>query len=167
MGTNKRGLRAILREIEHGPERSTLFWYMLDNHEELSRSATGKRIRWAPLAERFAALGLLDGAGKAPTAENARLTWWNVRQEVAKRQAELRQKAAPATPPSRMPASWRPTPIEPPASRVVPRPPSPTHTDSVPAAPRELPEAARATLAALDRQLEWRDRYVNPPKRKD
>lgn len=119
MGTNKRGLRAILREIEHGPERSTLFWYMLDNYEDLSRSAARTRIRWVPLSERFAALGLLDGQGKAPTAENARLTWWNVRREVAKRQAQHRQQAAPAVAPSRLPATWRPQAATPPPSRLA------------------------------------------------
>jgi len=118
MRTNKRGLRAILREIEHGPERSTLFWYMLDNYEDLSRSAARTRIRWVPLSERFAALGLLDGQGKTPTAENARLTWWNVRQEVAKRQAEHRQETQPAMPPSRLPATWRPQAATPPPSRL-------------------------------------------------
>lgn len=167
MKANKRGLRAILRDIEHGPERSTLFWYMLDNYDDLARSAARTRIRWAPLSQRFAALGLLDGEGKAPTAENARLTWWNVRQEVAKRQAEARHKAEPTIQPSRLPATWKPTPVEPTPARAMPRPVPSTNTNSAPAAPRELPEAARATLAALDSQLDWRDRYVNPPKRKE
>jgi len=167
MSTSKRGLQAILRDIEHSPERSTLFWYMLDNYEDLSRSALGKRIRWAPLSERFAALGLLNGQGKAPTAENARLTWWNVRQEVAKRQAQDQHRAEPTIQPSRLPATWKPTPVEPTLARAISRPALSTNTDSAPAAPIELSEAARATLAALDRQLDWRDRYVIPPKRKD
>ena len=62
---------------------------------------------------------------------------------------------------------WRPVPSEPPRAPPAPRRTPPDTTVSAPATPRELSEAARAKLAALDRQLDWRDRFVNPPKRKD
>lgn len=141
MGTNKRGLRAILKAIEHGPERSSLFWYMLDNHEDLARAAARTRIRWAPLAQQFAALGLLDGDGKTPTAENARRTWWNFRKEVAKRKAEDRHDAEPTIQPSRLPVTWRPQPATPPpSSRAVVQPRSSPATvfDNRDPSPEEL-----------------------------
>lgn len=167
MRERKPKLKSVIKEVARDPKRSPLFHWLAENYAELEPATAGPRSDWRPLRAKAIQHGITDDAGNSPSERTMRDTFRKVRQEVAKRQAELRQKAEPATPPSRMPATWRPTPIEPPPSRVASRPPSPTNTDSAPATPRELPEAARATLAALDRQLEWRDRYVNPPKRKD
>jgi len=127
-------------------------------------------MRWEPLLRLILARGLTDGSAKSPTAETVRKTWWKVRREVA-RATELKianaQLASARIQPSRLPATWKPTPVETPPARDISRLPYPTNTVSVPAAPIELSEAARATLAALDCQLDWRDRHVNPPKRKD
>ena len=167
MRERKPKLKSVVKELARDPKRSPLFHWLAENYAELEPATAGPRSDWRPLRAKAIQHGITDDAGNSPSERTMRDTFRKVRREVAKRQAELRHKAERATPPSRMPASWRPAPIEPPASRAVPRPAPPTNTDSAPAAPREIPEAARATLAALDRQLEWRDRYVNPPKRKD
>jgi len=170
MTTKREDLGDVLDEIACSEERSPLFWWLLKHHAEIAQIAKGRRMRWEPLLRRVLARGLTDGSAKSPTAETVRKTWWKVRREVA-RATELEivkaQLAAAKVQPSRLPATWKPTPVEPTLARAIPRPAPSTNTDSAPAAPIELSEAARATLAALDRQLDWRDRYVIPPKRKD
>jgi hypothetical protein len=54
---NRKGLRAVLREIAYSADRSALFWWMVEHHDELAHAAQGRRLRWKPLCERFAALG--------------------------------------------------------------------------------------------------------------
>lgn len=126
MSKSKRALGAILKSIRHGPERSPLFWWMLDNYETLAKAAEGTRIRWEPLRARFAELGLVDGAGKTPSAQNARQTWLSVRQLVESREAAARQRGTATLQPSRLPATWRPQEATPPpASRpFAPTPPN-------------------------------------------
>lgn len=57
-------------------------------------------------------------------------------------------------------------PAEPPQTAVMPRY-APPNTAPAQTAKIELSEHAKATLAALDRQLDHRDRFVRPPQRKD
>jgi hypothetical protein len=68
--------------------------------------------------------------------------------------------------PSRLPSTWKPTPVEPPRAPAAPRVEPRHNTESPPLREEDLPEDVRANLAALDRQFEWADRFVNPPKRK-
>jgi len=170
MKTTGEDLGDVLGEIACSEERSPLFWWLLEHHAEIAEIAKGRRMRWEPLLRRVLARGLTDGSAKSPTAETVRKTWWKVRREVA-RAKELEivkaQLAAAKVQPSRLPATWKPTPVEATPARATSRPASPTNTDSAPTAPIKMSEAGRATLAALDRQLDWRDRYVIPPKRKD
>jgi hypothetical protein len=60
--------------------RSPLYVWMLENHA-IFRVVVTEAIRpnWAALAQRFAAEGLNDADGKAPTAETVRQTWWRHR----------------------------------------------------------------------------------------
>lgn len=170
MSKSKRALGAILKSIRQGPERSPLFWWMLDNYENLAKAAEGTRIRWEPLRARFAELGLLDGAGKTPSAQNARQTWLSVRQLVESREAAARQRGTAGLQPSRLPATWRP-PVAQHARPVVqpryPPPGTPSPASTPPAAAPELNDKAQAMLDSLDRQLAHRDRFINPPRRKD
>jgi len=170
MTTKREHLGDLLGEIACSEERSPLFWWLLKHHAEIAESAKGRRMRWEPLLRRILARGLTDGSAKSPTAETVRKTWWKVRREVARaRELEIAdaQLASAKIQPSRLPATWKPTPVEATPVRDISRPAYPTNTDSAPTAPIEMSEAGRATLAALDRQLDWRDRYVIPPKRKD
>jgi hypothetical protein len=48
--TKKRAdLKAVLKIVERGPGRSTLFYWMLDNHDDLLRVWPRRSIRWAAL----------------------------------------------------------------------------------------------------------------------
>ena len=104
------GLDAVLKDIVKGPQRSTLFHWLVKHHDEIAQAAAGRAIRWEPLRIRFAELGLTDGDGKLATAETARLTWFKVRKEVLKRRTLRATGMLPklaATPP-RAPANWMP-----------------------------------------------------------
>jgi len=81
--TKKRAdLKAVLKIVERGPGRSTLFYWMLDNHDDLLRVWPGRSIRWAALCAKFDALGLTDTNGKPAKEDTARITWWRVRKEA-------------------------------------------------------------------------------------
>jgi hypothetical protein len=84
MARPNRELKSVLHVLECSEERSTLFWWMLDHHDELVAVAAGSRLRWRQLCEGFAALGLKDGKGNVPSREAARRTWLHVREVMAK-----------------------------------------------------------------------------------
>lgn len=81
------GLQAVLQDIERGPVRSTLFYWMAENHDELLRAWTGRPIRWATLCARFETLGLTDRDGGRASERTARMTWLRVRKAVRKARA--------------------------------------------------------------------------------
>lgn len=114
MGRYGKSLRSVVNEIARGGDRSSLFWWLVEHHDELMRAADGRRLQWASLCDRFAAIGLTDLNGKTPTAHTARITWQRARKMVA--EARARQTAAAAqpkrvgaTPPSRVSKDWRPS----------------------------------------------------------
>lgn len=109
MSKRRTGLKAIIRAIDHSPDRSSLFWWLFDHHDEIRHPASGKRITWAPVVAQVAALGLTDRDGKPATPGTVRLTWYRVRQEVARRRAAQLTGMNPARhQPSRAPADWQP-----------------------------------------------------------
>jgi hypothetical protein len=123
--TQSRGTtKAILRTIARGENRSTLFWWMVDNHDRIE-AAAGRRIHWKGFCAEAAARGLTDATGKAPTERTARETWYKARLEIAA--AREREAAASATrrvgrkPPSRLPKDWRPAAFAAPGP-AAPRP---------------------------------------------
>ena len=144
MGKKRPGLGAVLQIVARGPERSSLFYYLYDNHDEIARASAGRRIRWQPMAARLNELDLTDGHGKPATAEATRQTWIKVRKEVRK-QRSLRATgmlpvAAPR--PKKLPADWRPS------GYLEPNAPSPTgdeHQGSSPAALPAVPHQWPAT----------------------
>ncbi len=110
MGKCRTGLDDVLKNIVEGPQRSTLFYWLVEHHDEIAQAAAGRSIRWEPLRVRFAELGLTDGDGKPATAETSRLTWFKVRKEVLKHRT-LRATGMlprPAATPPRPPANWMP-----------------------------------------------------------
>ena len=72
MSNDRKGLRAVLREIAHSAERSPLFWWMVEHHDELAQAAEGRRLRWKQLCERFAGLGLTDVNERVASERTAR-----------------------------------------------------------------------------------------------
>ncbi len=110
MARRKRDTKAILRIIERSEERSPLFHWMVEHHDEMVEAAGGQRIRWGPFCAKAPALGLVDTRGQAPTERNARETWAQARRAV--REARAERAARPPKPvyPSRMP-KWTPPAI--------------------------------------------------------
>jgi hypothetical protein len=115
MSNDRKGLRAVLQEIARSAERSPLFWWMVEHHDELAQAAEGRRLRWKQLCECFAGLGLTDVNGRVASERTARATWARARRAVA----ETRERAAanqparrPSKYPSRISADWRPQVVE-------------------------------------------------------
>ncbi|MBN9560452.1 MAG: hypothetical protein J0H14_06935 [Alphaproteobacteria bacterium] len=120
MPKSKRQLKAILPVLERGGERSSLFWWMLDHHDEMVAAANGRRPRWKQLCTKFEGLGLTDGFGKPPSPEAARRTWRHVRKLAADKPKA--DEAPGRKPPSRISPDWRPQEATPPphAAQSVP-----------------------------------------------
>ncbi len=159
-------LTAVLEIVESAGERSPLFWWMVKHHDDLAAKADGNRMSWTPLCATFAALGFTNTAGKPHSKRGAREVWLTARSYVAKRKAASARTNAARTQPSRLPVTWRP-PVAEPARTAEPPRYAPPNTVPARTTPTELSDKARAKLAALDRQLDHRDRFVNPPKRED
>ena len=136
MGRCGKSLRAIVGEITKSSDRSPLFWWLLEHHDEIADAASGRRMQWATLCARFAEAGLTDTTGKPATPNTAKVTWQRVRRAVAQQRARRATKAANpkrvgATPPSRIPYGWRPEEVI--ASSAQPPGSVPTNTSAVPA----------------------------------
>ena len=110
-----------MKEVARGSERSSLFWWLVEHHDEIAAEAGGKRMRWEPLCARFAAHGLRDVNGRPPSPRTARETWLQARRTVAQARERKRQADADVRPgqkfPSRISPAWRPQ-IVPPAGPV-------------------------------------------------
>jgi hypothetical protein len=129
MSRNRKGLRAVLREITQSADRSSLFWWMVEHHDELKTTASGRRLQWAALCTRFAELSLTDINGKPASPRTARETWLRARRaaEDANRRLAVKPPArVGAVYPSRIPKEWRPTVVPPiapsPAGAGIPAP---------------------------------------------
>ncbi|HKI16144.1 MAG TPA: hypothetical protein VKA12_14275 [Roseiarcus sp.] len=103
----------ILNGIARPKTRSSLFWWLFDNHAAIAQRAEGRRFDWTELCTTFRDHGLTDLYGKAPTVRTARMTWWRVRKEHARiealRAAERaeRERRAAANPRRDMPSQFR------------------------------------------------------------
>ena len=75
-------VRQVAALIERGPVHSTLYYWLLDHHDELARAAGVDPIHWGPLCEQFASLGLTDQNGAVASPATARQTWLRVRKAV-------------------------------------------------------------------------------------
>ncbi len=168
--------RVLTRSRKEAYRRcSPAYRWLRERHTELEPAFTEYDPSLRGIALEMAEGGVTGGRGKPLSAKTLRAIWQRVcrdlRIETTKAAERKAEKAAAIQArgghPSRLPATWKPTPVEPTPARAISRPAPPTNTDSAPAAPIELSEAAKARMASLDRQLNWRDRYVIPLKRKD
>jgi hypothetical protein len=78
------------------PRRSSLFWWLFDNHDDLieARGRGGLGFSWTAMCAVFVELQLTLVAGAPITPERARQTWWRVRKEkVRLRQLEAEANA--------------------------------------------------------------------------
>jgi hypothetical protein len=117
MSSDRKGKDRILEMVARPKVRSSLFWWLLENHDELveAEGETGLGLRWGELCGQFAELGLADVNGKPATEQTAQKTWWRVRKARA-RLAERRAAAEAAraanrasNPRGNMPSQWRGT----------------------------------------------------------
>jgi hypothetical protein len=113
MTTDPKGLRAVLREISQSPERSTLFWWMVEHHRHLIASSKGRRLFWEPLSIVFNELGLTDINGNPAKPNAARQTWLRARKFVAMEEQRRAAERRPwSTYPSHMSKDFRPAPLQ-------------------------------------------------------
>ena len=150
---------------------SEAFRYVHKNFESLCAAGIGKRSgpSWEYFADLLARDGLTNAAKQPLTPNAARLVFRRVEQAIAAENKAAQPKAAAPPRQPRPKPNWSP-PVAPVASATIPRAsvPGTTTTDrSSPAPDDGFTEEARAQLAALDRQLEWRDRFLHPPKLKE
>ena len=155
MGKKRPGLGAVLKTIARGPERSSLFYYLYDNHDEIVRASAGRRIRWEPLAADFSNLALTDGDGKPATPATARKTWGKVRNEVRKQRTYRATGILPVagSRQKKLPADWRPSGF---AQPHAPSPSGNEHQGSpstaLPAVPHHRPASPATTEPAAGDQ---------------
>ena len=109
MSDKREKVEAVVSYLLQGPERSTLFWWLVEHHDELIEAKGRKRTRWAPLAAQLAGYGLTNRNKQPASPAVVRQTWQRVRRYMAEekeakavRQHQRRQQ------PSHLPATWRP-----------------------------------------------------------
>jgi len=131
-------LKSVLKLVERGGGRSTLFYWMVDHHDQLMSAWSTQSVRWAPLCARFQELELTDGKGAPPSVHCAMVTWRKVRRAVQKARTEMASaKKSPARAPAQRLARSTATP--------PPAPPScPPSPGADPAAETEAEAEARA-----------------------
>lgn len=158
--------RVLTRSREAAYRRRTpAYRWLRERHERLRPAFDELEPPLREIAAEMARGGIDGGHGKPLTAKALARIWQRVCRDL---RAEAAGKRDPEkVHPSRLPSTWRPTLAEPPRAPVAPRPVPTPGTVSAPSAPRELNEAARATLASLQAQLDYADRYVRPQKRKE
>ena len=95
MARKSAGVRLVLKRLERGQGRSSLFHWMVEHHGQLTRRPWQSRaLRWKDLAEALADLGLLDRTGNPASAETARQTWLRARKAVQRADETLACEAA-------------------------------------------------------------------------
>lgn len=92
--TRKRNILGQVREALKSNRRghSPLFLWMRAHHDELVAEFAANTPNWQQLAQIFRDEGLTDQTGKAPSPAIARLTWYRVRQAVARAKAQAKRK---------------------------------------------------------------------------
>jgi hypothetical protein len=168
--SKRTALKAVLKLVERGPGHSTLFYWMLDNHDALLRVWPRSSIRWSVLCDEFAELGLTDINGKPASEETARITWWRVRKAAQEAKDHQKFGIKPARDRARAPMTqpWRATGGEAQSqARAVPSPGSVHATAPIPAPASSAdtmqeiegpvpPDVAQARIAALQKKLNAR-----------
>jgi hypothetical protein len=151
--------------------KSKLYQYLWRQHRVLSKAIAKLNPTWASIAAEITAAGVMGNNGKPASPKAVRNIWWRVCRDVeAAKQVRRAERDGKGRQPSRLPVTWRP-PVAQHARPVVqpryPPPATPAPASTPPATPPELNDKARAMLDSLDRQLAHRDRFINPPKRKE
>ena len=167
MKTKRAGVKAILTQVGQSADRSSLFHWMVEHHDELLANAKGRKMNWIELCVSFGTLGLTNQQGEIATERTARETWYRARKEVARLRAYAARQAATgfsgrSSLPSAAPVGRQPTPLPqstaPLASAVKPQPNTPNSIgDTMRGVEGPVSEeVAKARVAELRRTLEER-----------
>ncbi len=116
MARQNRDTKAILKTIERSEQRSKLFWWMVEQHDEIIRKANGKRIDWPSVCAEAARRGKTDRLGNAPSVVTAKKTWQRARKDVDAARGAVAAQPQPPAHPSRIDKDWRPANAPPPVS---------------------------------------------------
>lgn len=161
MARKKRDTKAILKTIAQSERRSSVFWWMVEQHDEIIENSKREPIDWRSVCADLAKRGFVDTRGKPATEANARKTWQRVRKHVAA--ARESQAAEPQRPvhPSRVDKAWRPANAPPPPAEATPLlPPVGPQNESVSIRKKsshdKKPYDPEAALARLDRIINER-----------
>jgi hypothetical protein len=112
MTKKQRGdLLKAMREGAYGG-RSDVYRWLRKNFEAVSQGMAEHRPSWDVVAAQMARDGVMGARGKPPYGHSVRRVWQRVRRDVEKdkatRAATPKQRAFSA---SRVPTTWRPTPV--------------------------------------------------------
>jgi hypothetical protein len=113
MQTQIRDVKTILVRVERPYQRSPLFQWLLEHHDEVVAAAGGRRVEWSRLCGEFENAGLTGCDGKPANATTARKTWQRVRKERARIEALCaaeraeRERRAAENPRRDMPSQFR------------------------------------------------------------
>ncbi len=168
MKQDQRLTRSVLQTIARSDARSPLFWWMVDHHDAIIAAVAGERIRWAAFCTAVTRLGLTDTRGQPPTERNARETWRQARQVVAR--AKLRQAGTTPSPKLSSPITPdRQVLLVPPPPKRPATPPAPVGGTPMPVGSHILgrddcrsPEEAQAEIDRVFAQLAALDRRKFP-----
>lgn len=166
---SKRELQ-LVREEEGFRGRSATYRYIRLNLPRFNAMGVGTRDgpTWEAFAARLTREQQTNRQGGPLGADSARRIFERARKDDQAEQAgQASAKQQRDAQPSRLPATWTPTPAASPRAPAPPRVETRHYTESPPLVEEDLPEEVRANLAALDSQFAWADRFVNPPKKKD
>ena len=151
-----------MQRVARPEQRSPLFWWLLDHHDELrqAEAESGLGIPWKKLCSEFASMGITASGGKLVTAGTARITWQRVRKELARvdarraREHAEREARRAADPRRDMPSRFPKGEYGPPLANV--RPPSPQGR-AVASPPRQLAVQGSATPVAASKGEDRRE----------
>jgi hypothetical protein len=97
MSVDRKGKEKILQMVARPTIRSSLFWWLLENHDDLVEAEvmSGLGMRWTELCVQFTELGLADRNGNKIAERTAKKTWERVRKERARLDARrVKEEAA-------------------------------------------------------------------------
>ena len=83
MGVSEKNEK-VLENIARPKNRSPLFWWMLERHDEIVEFAVGWWMDWKGFIAGATELGITDTLGRPVKERNARETWRQVRLEKAR-----------------------------------------------------------------------------------
>jgi hypothetical protein len=150
---------AILKKAMDPFERTPLFRWLFENHEQMKAVAAERRLEWTVLCQQFAAQGLTDATGRTPSPSTARKTWFRVRREKKRveererRELAEREARRAADPRRNMPSRFPKGEYGPPLSNVQPA----AQSRALGPAPRQALAAGSATSAATFEHEYWHD----------